>query len=235
MKLATTAVLLGMLSIVSGTEAKAVTFFDSLTGNSLDSNLYFDVTSGFGASLTPNGAVLTHDAGTNIGHAEIVGNFTFSGNFTLSVFDVNPATLSPNGEAGLSVGNGITFSDIFHYADSNDVHSNPNIVGVSMTYTSGISGGTFTISGNSNDPLTLALFLLEEYDGTVTNTITFRDLSLTADTVSSNFVTSGVPESSTWAMMLLGFAGLGFIGYRRRKSAMRETSIAMLRKFVVRL
>jgi hypothetical protein len=26
-----------------------------------------------------------------------------------------------------------------------------------------------------------------------------------------------VPESSTWAMMLLGFAGLGFAGYRSRK------------------
>jgi len=28
-------------------------------------------------------------------------------------------------------------------------------------------------------------------------------------------VTSGVPEVSTWAMMLLGFAGLGFAGYSR--------------------
>jgi hypothetical protein len=26
-----------------------------------------------------------------------------------------------------------------------------------------------------------------------------------------------VPEFSTWAMMLLGFAGLGFAGYRRAK------------------
>jgi uncharacterized membrane protein len=26
-----------------------------------------------------------------------------------------------------------------------------------------------------------------------------------------------VPESSTWAMMLLGFAGLGFAGYRRTR------------------
>jgi hypothetical protein len=25
-----------------------------------------------------------------------------------------------------------------------------------------------------------------------------------------------VPEPSTWAMMLLGFAGLGYAGYRRR-------------------
>jgi hypothetical protein len=30
-------------------------------------------------------------------------------------------------------------------------------------------------------------------------------------------LTSSVPEPSTWAMMLLGFAGLGFVGYRRTK------------------
>ncbi|QND70431.1 PEP-CTERM sorting domain-containing protein [Tardiphaga robiniae] len=29
-------------------------------------------------------------------------------------------------------------------------------------------------------------------------------------------ITTGVPEPSTWAMMVLGFAGLGFLGYRRR-------------------
>jgi hypothetical protein len=27
-----------------------------------------------------------------------------------------------------------------------------------------------------------------------------------------------VPETSTWAMMLLGFAGLGYAGYRRARS-----------------
>jgi hypothetical protein len=33
-------------------------------------------------------------------------------------------------------------------------------------------------------------------------------------------LSSGVPETSTWAMMLLGFAGLGFVGYRTsRKNA----------------
>jgi hypothetical protein len=30
---------------------------------------------------------------------------------------------------------------------------------------------------------------------------------------------SGVPEPSTWAMMLLGFGGLGFAGYRRSRKA----------------
>jgi hypothetical protein len=30
---------------------------------------------------------------------------------------------------------------------------------------------------------------------------------------------NGVPESSTWAMMLLGFAGLGVVGYRSQRRA----------------
>lgn len=32
-------------------------------------------------------------------------------------------------------------------------------------------------------------------------------------------VLSAVPEPSTWAMMILGFAGVGFMAYRRRKTA----------------
>ncbi len=35
---------------------------------------------------------------------------------------------------------------------------------------------------------------------------------------------SAVPEPSTWAMMLIGFAGLGFAGYRRAKRAARRSS-----------
>jgi PEP-CTERM motif len=34
--------------------------------------------------------------------------------------------------------------------------------------------------------------------------------------VTINGFTSGVPEPSTWAMMLLGFAGIGFMAYRRK-------------------
>jgi hypothetical protein len=36
----------------------------------------------------------------------------------------------------------------------------------------------------------------------------------------------GTPELSTWAMMLLGFAGLGFAGYRKAHSARTTLSAA---------
>jgi hypothetical protein len=68
-------------------------------------------------------------------------------------------------------------------------------------------------------------------------TITLNTLTLTADeltagqggaintgqltaTVVDPVVVAPVPEPSTWAMMLLGFAGIGAMTYRRRKSAM---------------
>jgi hypothetical protein len=37
---------------------------------------------------------------------------------------------------------------------------------------------------------------------------------------------AAIPEPSTWAMMLLGFAGLGFVSYRKAKSRRTESSAA---------
>jgi fermentation-respiration switch protein FrsA (DUF1100 family) len=39
---------------------------------------------------------------------------------------------------------------------------------------------------------------------------------------------SAVPEPSTWAMMLLGFAGLGFAAYRQRREALGRRLIRLL-------
>ncbi len=38
-----------------------------------------------------------------------------------------------------------------------------------------------------------------------------------------NLTFTAVPEPSTWAMMILGFAGLGFIGYRQARKAVSAT------------
>jgi hypothetical protein len=34
--------------------------------------------------------------------------------------------------------------------------------------------------------------------------------------IASGSLTSAVPEPATWAMMILGFAGIGFMAYRRK-------------------
>ncbi|HEX9167481.1 MAG TPA: PEPxxWA-CTERM sorting domain-containing protein [Roseiarcus sp.] len=40
-------------------------------------------------------------------------------------------------------------------------------------------------------------------------------------------VSNSVPEPSTWAMMLLGFAGLGYAGYRRSRNSVRPSGVAL--------
>ena len=44
------------------------------------------------------------------------------------------------------------------------------------------------------------------------------------DPVTGSQIVTGVPEPSTWAMMLLGFAGLGFASLRRRYSPQRRST-----------
>lgn len=49
---------------------------------------------------------------------------------------------------------------------------------------------------------------------------------LVLDSTPIALVTPGAPEPSTWAMMLLGFAGIGFMAYRRKNKA-AKTALAI--------
>ena len=46
--------------------------------------------------------------------------------------------------------------------------------------------------------------------------IPYFNAGIYLDDVSVTPVTSAVPEASTWAMMILGFFGVGFMTYRRK-------------------
>jgi hypothetical protein len=77
--------------------------------------------------------------------------------------------------------------------------------------------GTFsTLSGQN--------FELESVNGTLiagVNTLEFRGFTAEGDHTAfiDNVSVSAVPELSTWGMMLLGFAGIGFVAYRRSKNS----------------
>lgn len=77
---------------------------------------------------------------------------------------------------------------------------------------------TWSVSVGANDllsgPLTIAItptLLLPTFD-----TLPQLTLNLTRDL---QIGVSAVPEPSTWAMMIIGFAGVGFMAYRRRHQA----------------
>jgi PEP-CTERM motif len=74
------------------------------------------------------------------------------------------------------------------------------IVGVPAGYTSGAISAFMEIGGETIAGMTL-----------IPGTYTF---SLPNDTITLE-IGSPVPEPASWAMMLIGFAGLGFAGYRR--------------------
>lgn len=64
------------------------------------------------------------------------------------------------------------------------------------------------------DPTILAGSYFLEITGSVPSHTSNIHISYSVDTMT---VASAVPEPSTWAMMVLGFGGLGFMAYRRRQ------------------
>lgn len=74
----------------------------------------------------------------------------------------------------------------------------------------------FDLSGDGN------LFLDSVKNSSQTNSrfSAYMSDSNTGLVTGFNEQVAAVPEPSTWAMMILGFAGVGFLAYRRRKGAM---------------
>jgi PEP-CTERM motif len=78
----------------------------------------------------------------------------------------------------------------------------------------------FTQTGTIDSGATSATFLPGATTLDVVDTMTVSGPhGSDATGVSNSFVERGVPEASTWVMMLLGFAGLGFAGYRSSRKS----------------
>jgi PEP-CTERM motif len=76
-----------------------------------------------------------------------------------------------------------------------------------------------SVSSSTTNPNDIYGFTGSDFDRIVVTPETAVNQAALIDNLEFN-VAAAVPEPSTWAMMILGFAGVGFMAYRRRHSAM---------------
>jgi len=180
---------------------------------------------------TRTGTSTTITSSTTIDIDEIDASVTtpISATFTLSATNSGPATLS---------GGEITQ----HYNGTFSITSGANNY-LSGTFADAVfgAGGALTLSASNPSPTQSVNFtsnviapdLISAFNRAMS--LSFTDVSPSAAIVNTTLRTfrsdvsgdfsSSVPEPSTWAMMLLGFAGLGYVGFRKAR-ARSASSIA---------
>jgi hypothetical protein len=158
----------------------------------------------------------------------------FVGNFLESAFPGTSYLVASDGEshfdpfgAGYDTSDGINFSSVgFVWMQASDSHWNDlgNQTWVLPADLSSIGCGVENsttcepighfVSPSAWNPLAIGTWVIKSQDGGMSDVITTYN-----DAYGANLTfNSAVPEPSTWAMMLIGFAGLGFAGYRRTKA-----------------
>jgi len=167
----------------------------------------------------------------NIGSQTGLPLVEFTSTDTLDLKNGN-ATITPSAHGGAaSFPNlditvpGHTFTDLVFDVQMLDTH--PTVAdteNLTVTLWDGSTNeGTFTYNDLTHDAD--ILFTIVDTSG-----LTAVDLSSTTGiTEAKHFDVSGVgaiPEPTTWVMMLLGFTGLGYAGYRKGKSERTCLSVA---------
>ena len=147
-------------------------------------------------ALSGNLIITTSDTLDAVGGFDITGvSGTLGGNAITSLFN-NPN--QPNPSFGAFTWDNVLFPSGVHAFDR---------FGIAFT----TATGTFNIF----DAIA---------DGGTTNTDTPYGLIVAetgAETFGTGTLITAVPEPSTWAMMILGFFGVGFLAYRRKGAGLR--------------
>jgi hypothetical protein len=141
---------------------------------------------------------------TNAGSVDLDGNNPGGIQQTISI---GPGMYSlsfylsgnPDGGTGLKMGlSGVTggtpLTQVFSYTTGSNSHSNMMYEHEIMDFTIAPGTTSATLSFSSTDPA-------PSFFGPVIGNVSI----------------SAVPEPSTWAMMILGFIGVGFVAYRRKR------------------
>ena len=120
----------------------------------------------------------------------ITGDFTSFTGVNSQIFSTDPGSIAP---VTWSIDDQFTFRTNTYYNVSLRAWVETNIY----------AGGVADLSAFVDPIFTIASPNADQYQLFFSSGVT-------------NDVASAVPEPSTWAMMILGFAGLGFMAYRRK-------------------
>jgi choice-of-anchor C domain-containing protein len=168
-------------------------------------------------------------AGSSIGPWAVTGTVDLIGNYwqapTLGGGSLDLDGNAPGGiSQSLSIAPGNYILSFFLSANPDGAATTDKIVNVSVG--NALTGFSFNTqaAGNTHDNM---MYVLETLDFSVTGpstTLSFQsvDSDIPYGAVIGGVSITAVPEPSTWAMVILGFAGMGFVAYRRKsRSAFR--------------
>jgi len=176
-------------------------------GTNYSSLTFSGATVPLGDQTTPTAlGTITFSNGTSLLTSLIFGaTLTFSLNGKTLGSDQVIITTTENSYSGL----GLSLSQLRTDADYiNICGSGSNICGTGISAYENTEGTT-----SYSTALTVSLLGTYNYDPSIQLT---GASYVSGGGVVDQRIAGGVPEPSTWAMLLLGFAGVGFIAYRRR-------------------
>lgn len=199
-------------------QAAVLSSFDTNAEGWSVGNLQTGVASVVGApTYNPGGFITTTDVAAIVGFvapAAYLGNLSSYLGQTVQ-FDLSDAQAD-----------GVPYASLVLYSGSTSITFGAPPPGTSFThYIIPLTAAGWTVYPGSGlvgpTPVTNAQFL--SVLNNVTGFAIHADWSSGGDFTSLDNVSLGtvsaVPEPSTWAMMILGFAGIGFMAYHRRKVA----------------
>ena len=223
--------------LISGQPAVAVaaTFVENFNDGVLDPSLNLHTDPGFSLALSAGKALVSKSSGVGNGDLSIITDFTILGDFVTTVKADRLNLTGGPAEMGLRTHHALGFTDVF-LIDSNGINANIAVnpgfgfqtltnssspvtlrirrVGNSIfeEYDTGSGFQTLHTATHANlaGPVTIDLFLLQEYGSTAAHSGTFDDFTITADQI--------VPEPSS-LVLLAGGCWLPMMWYlsRRRK------------------
>jgi hypothetical protein len=153
---------------------------------------------------TFNGDTLSGTISLDVGAGGVAGSGTL--------------TISGPGLPGLETLGLVPLPQVYHAGDGTNLFGNDNIFPITAN---GITFGTNAPGGTSGG-YTLQFLLGGEF-GECSSTVVCGFIAGPGGAANlydklGPTTISAVPEPSTWAMMLLGFVGLGFMAYRRKNN-----------------